>query len=99
MPASAYMMAMATLSIRNLPDEVHRRLRMRAAEHGRSMEAEARAILEAVVGEDPSPEEIRRRGRAVQVFVRRLYGGTPPSDASHQLIAERRLEAEREASE
>lgn len=36
---------MATLNIRNLPDDVHHRLRMRAAEHGRSMEAEVRVIL------------------------------------------------------
>ena len=36
---------MATLSIRNLPDEDHRALCLRAARHGVSMEAEARAIL------------------------------------------------------
>lgn len=36
---------MATLVIRDLDDEVKARLRVRAAEHGRSMEAEARAIL------------------------------------------------------
>jgi len=37
---------MAALTVRNLPDEVHRALRMRAAAHGRSTEAEVRAILE-----------------------------------------------------
>lgn len=37
---------MATMTIRNLPDEVHRALRVRAAQHGRSTEAEVRAILE-----------------------------------------------------
>lgn len=37
---------MANLTIRNLPDEVHRALRMRAKHHGRSTEAEIRAILE-----------------------------------------------------
>lgn len=36
---------MAVLTVRNLPDEVHRALRMRAAQHGRSTEAEVRAIL------------------------------------------------------
>jgi plasmid stability protein len=36
---------MATLTIRNLPDEVHRALRILAAQHGRSTEAETRAIL------------------------------------------------------
>lgn len=36
---------MATLTIRNLDDEVKKKLRLRAARHNRSMEAEARAIL------------------------------------------------------
>jgi plasmid stability protein len=36
---------MAMLTMRNLPDEVHRALRLRAARHGRSTEAEVRAIL------------------------------------------------------
>jgi plasmid stability protein len=40
---------MAVLTVRNLPDEVHRALRVRAAEHGRSTEAEVRDILEATV--------------------------------------------------
>lgn len=40
---------MAMLTVRNLPDEVHRALRARATEHGRSMEAEVRAILESVM--------------------------------------------------
>ena len=40
---------MATLMIRNLDEEVKRRLRLRGAAHGRSMEAEARAILAAGV--------------------------------------------------
>lgn len=42
-------MHMATLTIRNLPDAVRDKLRLRAAAHGRSMEAEARALLEAGV--------------------------------------------------
>jgi len=40
---------MAAMSIRNLDDRIHERLRVRAAAHGRSMEAEVRAILEAAV--------------------------------------------------
>jgi len=35
----------SAVSIRNLDDQVKERLRVRAAEHGRSMEAEMRAIL------------------------------------------------------
>lgn len=40
---------MAMLTVRNLPKEVHRALRVRAALHGRSTEAEVRAILEEAV--------------------------------------------------
>ena len=40
---------MATLTVRNLPDEVHRALRVRAAQHGRSTEAEIREILTLAV--------------------------------------------------
>lgn len=39
---------MANVTVRNLPDAVHRALRVRAATHGRSTEAEIRDILEAV---------------------------------------------------
>ncbi|GAB1641064.1 FitA-like ribbon-helix-helix domain-containing protein [Krasilnikovia sp. MM14-A1259] len=45
---------MAAISIRDLDDSVKEKLRLRAARHGRSMEAEARAILtEAVTDERP----------------------------------------------
>lgn len=40
---------MAMLTVRNIPDEVHRALRVRAARHGQSMEAEVRGILESAV--------------------------------------------------
>lgn len=42
-------MTMAILTVRNLPAEVHRALRVRAAQHGRSTEAEVRDILESAV--------------------------------------------------
>ncbi|HEV2374711.1 MAG TPA: Arc family DNA-binding protein [Streptosporangiaceae bacterium] len=42
---------MAALSIRNLDDRVKEKLRVRAARHGRSMEAEIRAILTDAVTE------------------------------------------------
>ena len=40
---------MATITVRNLDQEVQRRLKRRAAKNNRSMEAEARAILAAAV--------------------------------------------------
>ena len=58
---------MTTLTIRNFHAGLKERLRMRAARHGRSMEAEARSILsEAVAGDrdqsEPNlAEAIRRR--------------------------------------
>jgi antitoxin FitA len=42
-------MNMAMLTVRNIPDELHRALRVRAALHGHSMEAEVRGILESAV--------------------------------------------------
>jgi antitoxin FitA len=39
----------AAVTIRNIPLEIHRALRMRAAQHGRSTECEIRLILEAAV--------------------------------------------------
>ena len=43
---------MAALSIRDLDDTVKEKLRIRAARHGRSMEAEIRAILISAVTEE-----------------------------------------------
>jgi len=79
----------ATLNIRNLPDEVHQRLRLRAARAGRSMEAEAREILAAAV----QSEVPRLSPGELQDFVSRLYAGDLPSSAVDDLLAERRREA------
>jgi plasmid stability protein len=40
---------MSSLTVRNLPDATHRALKLRAAQHGRSTEAEIRYILESAV--------------------------------------------------
>ena len=45
---------MASITIRNLDDDVKSRLRVRAAGNGRSMEEEARLILRAAVGRKPT---------------------------------------------
>lgn len=62
---------MAAVTIRNLPDEVHRALKVRAAQHNRSAEAEMRAILEAAV----RPEERQRLGTAL-LEIGKKYGIT-----------------------
>jgi plasmid stability protein len=50
--------AMASITIRNLDDGLKRRLRVRAAEHGRSMEEEAREILRQAVGGSNLPKNL-----------------------------------------
>ena len=46
---------MASITIRNLDDDVKTRLRVRAASHGRSMEEEARLILGEAVERETAP--------------------------------------------
>jgi antitoxin FitA len=53
---SVGMISMPAVTIRNLSDETHRALRVRAAHHGRSTEAEIRDIIEAAVR---PPERIK----------------------------------------
>lgn len=59
---------MAILTVRNVPDDVHRALRVRAAQHGRSTEAEVREILAAVV----KPEKRVRMGEALAAIGRKI---------------------------
>lgn len=47
---------MANITIRNLDDDVKTRLRVRAAEHNRSMEEEVRIILRDAVSDIPSAQ-------------------------------------------
>ena len=46
---------MASITIRNLDDDVKTKLRMQAAENGRSMEEEARLILAEAVAREAAP--------------------------------------------
>ena len=55
---------MASITIRNLDDDIKQRLRVRAAEHGRSMEEEARDILRRVMGEGAPPKNLAAAIRA-----------------------------------
>lgn len=59
---------MAMLTVRNLPDDVHRALRVRAALHGRSTEAEVREILSSAV----RPETHVRVGEALAELGRKV---------------------------
>jgi antitoxin FitA len=59
---------MAAVTIRNLSDEAHRALKIRAAQHNHSAEAEMRAILETAV----RPESRLRVGTALSQMSRKI---------------------------
>ena len=55
---------MASITIRNLDDDVKTRLRVRAAEHSRSMEEEVRIILREAVGRGRNTRNLAEIARA-----------------------------------
>lgn len=85
---------MAVLTIRNLPDQVRDRLRMRAAAAGMSMEAQARAILA-----EASLERAKTETPAnLQKWVDGLYADDKPTSVVDELLAARRNEVRAERS-
>ena len=64
---------MSSITIRNLDPKIKERLRVRAAEHGHSMEAEARRILQTALTE-PSVPPGRNLYERVRVRFTRLGG-------------------------
>ena len=61
---------MRVITVRNLPEETHRALRLRAARHGHSTEAEIREILEEAV----RPETRVKIGSELAAFGQRFGG-------------------------
>ena len=61
---------MSVVTVRNLPEATHRALKLRAAQHGRSTEAEIRDILEQQV----LPKARVRIGSELAAFGKRLGG-------------------------
>ena len=55
---------MASMTIHNLDDDIKQRLHIQAAEHGRSMEEEAREILRTALTEPAPPANLARAIRA-----------------------------------
>lgn len=71
---------MPAVTIRNLSEETHRALKLRAAQHDRSIEAEIRAILDAAV----RPEGRLRLGSALAERSRKLGVTNADVDALEQ---------------
>ena len=82
---------MATLTVRNLDEDVVRRLRIRAAEHGRSAEAEHREILRLVLAADDDRQTERLEAAKRLAEFRRRTAGRGTSSAA-ALLAESRDE-------
>ena len=81
---------MATLTVRNLDDDLIRRLWIRAAEHGRSAEAEHREILRLALFGEGRLDRQKAAERLAQ-FRRRTAGSGSASAAEllHEARAER----------
>ena len=77
---------MASITIRNLEDEVKARLRVRASATGRSMEGEARLALAEAVNREPAP--IEGLGTAIHGLFK-SFGGSelelPPREPMRDL--------------
>jgi antitoxin FitA len=82
--------SLATLTVRNLEEDVVRRLRIRAAEHGRSAEAEHREILRTVLSQNNQPVVNREAAERLAEFQRRTSGRG--SASSVELLRESRNE-------
>lgn len=77
---------MANVNVRNLPDEVHRAIRIQAAHHGRSTEAEIRDILERAA----KPEGRVKLGSYLASIARATGGLT---DEEHALFESVRIKS------
>lgn len=74
---------MATMTIRNLDEALKARLRVRAAEHGKSMEEEARDILRAALSREAgAPVDL---GRAIHARFTALGGIDLPPTPRHPI--------------
>ena len=63
---------MATIMVRNLDESLRQRLRLRAAQHGHSLEEEIHDILRAALGQEKSP--VRNLGTALHELFK-PFGG------------------------
>jgi len=89
---------MASITIRNLGDDVKKRLRRQAAGHGRSLEAEARDILSrgSLVPDRTAPKTGLDLVRPLLEFSEK-YGGVELEPFPDQVVAEPRAKFRRKS--
>lgn len=76
---------MPSITVRNIPDEVHRAIRVRAAMHGHSTEAEVRSILEQAA----RPEGRVKLGSLLTSIAREAGGLTDAEAASFDQLRDK----------
>jgi len=76
---------MATLTVRNIDDDLKAKLRIQAARHGRSMEAEARALIEEGV-RDRRGGEIPAGASGAELFARIFKWDEGDDDENFDLL-------------
>lgn len=64
---------MASITIRQLPETIKRKLRLRAAQNGRSMEQEAREILRSELNKRSGPNKPPQTGKDLVESIRRRF--------------------------
>lgn len=74
---------MAQLVVRRLDDAVKERLRARAKKHGRSLEAEARAILEDAAAGEAGGNEARKREKGFGTLMHERFQRTGFTDEEY----------------
>lgn len=77
---------MAAITVRNLDDHVKQRLRVRAAQHGRSMEAEVRAIIVDAVGDEDEPRNLLTRLSEIAAELGGFELDLPPRDGTIRAV-------------
>jgi antitoxin FitA len=87
---NAIIAIMASITVRNLEEATKRKLKVRAAENGRSMEQEVREILEGAVRETPQKKpktgaELVKRIRAIWEPLGGVELELPPREAMRDL--------------
>lgn len=84
---------MGTLTVRNIADEALSGFRVLAARRGRSMEAEARTLIEQAGRGIASGVSVQERVARAQAIAREAFGGELPTGVVDELVAERRKAA------
>ncbi len=74
---------MAQLIVRKLDDDVKERLKARAKKHGRSLEAEARVILEGAAKDPSSPARPRKKEKGFGTLMHERFKHTGFTDEEY----------------